>query len=229
MNKLTLLALAFAVVSTSCNKDRWLNEDEAANEIEKSLAANQGGLARELSLKAAYLNTDFGILPCDETLTVTRDFSLVTDARTADFTYTWDITKECGVNATVIAWSSVFNGTYDFPRIRGTVEGSRSWVLTNTGQEHAVWLLNGSSSRNGSHTAKVRRQRSFDSAIQTTFTDIEVDKATREWIGGSAVANIILTGENGGTFTAVANVTINPDRTVTVLINGSTYTFELYG
>lgn len=228
MNIRIALSLFVALVLTACQKDRWLSDDEVAEEVETALVANQGGLANELSLKAAYAASSLDFLPCDTVTTVTRDYTFSSDSRTADYTYTWDITKQCGVNETVVSWTSTFSGNYDFPRVSGSTSGTRSWVMTQLEPQYAAWLLNGSSSRSGSHESKVRRRRSFDSSIETTFTNIVVDKLTREWMGGTGVSNIILTGENGGSYTAVATFTINTDRTVTVLINGNTYTFSLY-
>jgi hypothetical protein len=223
-----ILAICAALLFSSCKKDRWIDDEEAAAEVESALAGNNGGLAHELDLKMTYVVNDLPALNCGQTASITRTFVKTTGSRTGEFTYTWLITKQCSAMDTSLVWDSQFNGVYDAPRSSGSTMGVREWIATNVGADHELVTLNGTAQRSGSHELKIGRNRIYNTAVSTTYTNLIVDKATRRIIAGTAVSQINIAGSNGGSYDFTANITFNNDGTATFEINGQVYEVELY-
>lgn len=223
-----VLTVCAALLLSSCQKDRWIDEEEAAAEVESALAGNNGGLAHEVDLKMAYVVNDLPGLNCGQTASITRTFVKTTGSRTGEFTYTWLISKQCTAMDTTLAWDSQFNGVYDAPRSSGSTMGTRAWTATNVGADHELVTLNGTAQRSGSHELKTGRNRVYNTAVSTTYTNLIVDKATRRIIAGTAVSQINISGSNGGSYDFTANITFNNDGTATFEINGQAYEVELY-
>ncbi len=214
---------------SSCKKDRWLDEETAADVVLKSLENNAGGLAREADLQTTYLLLSLALIPCEDTVNVERTFSYDSGGRTANADYQWKIVKHCPGQEINLSWQANFTGSYDFPRIKGSGQGQRNWIATQLDSGHSVWLLNGKCTRTGSHESKVRRRQNFDSTTETEFTDLMVDKNTRRLVGGTAtsVINILTTSGNSYVYNAVT--TISQEGVATIIINGTyTFTFNLY-
>lgn len=213
----------------ACKKDRWLDEETAADVLAKSLEQNSGGLAREVDLQTTYLLLNVALIPCGDTANAARTFTYDAGGRTANADYQWEIVKHCIGQEVYLSWQANFNGTYDFPRIKGSSQGQRNWTATQLAQEYSNWLLNGTCSRSGSHESKVRRRQTFDSTTETSFTDILVDKNTRRLVGGSATSDITITTASGNSYVYSAVINISQEGIATIVINGNTtFTFNLY-
>jgi hypothetical protein len=226
-NLLAISGLIFGI--SSCKKDRWLNEETAADIVAKSLEQNSGGLAREADLQTTYLLLNLALIPCGDTANVTRTFSYDSGGNTASADYVWEIIKHCEDGNVYLTWQANFTNSYDFPRIKGSGQGQRNWTATQLGSEFDNWMLNGTCIRLGSHESKVRRRQIFDSTTETTFTNILIDKSTRRLVGGTAtsVINVVTSSGNDYEYNVVS--TISADGMATVVVNGtSTFTFNLY-
>ncbi len=223
------LLSALLVAATGCDKDRWIRNDDAADELANSLSMSTGGTAADLYQQTIYLIENFNNLICGTPVEVERQFQLNSAMRSGAYSYSWVITKNCESTEDVITWSSQFSGTYEAHRLRGSTSGRREWVATNVGPQHENWILNGSSTRSGSHQSLERRRRGFDTEVETTFTDITVRKVTRTIIGGTVVARITLTGRGGSTRTFNAEVTFDSGGLMYIVIDGEEFILDLYG
>ncbi len=225
---LFVLALGLSTLS-SCIKDRWISDETAADVVAKSLEQNAGGLAREVDLQTTYIALSVAAIPCGDSATVNRTFSYNANNQSASADYVWNIKKICEGSEVYLTWRVDFNGTYDFPRVKGTWQGQRNWTAVQLGSEFTAWKLNGTCSRSGTHESKVRRRQTFDSTVETVFTDVLVDKTTRRLIGGTATSLVTINSESGNTYTYNVVTTISESGVATVVINGtSTFTFNLY-
>jgi hypothetical protein len=227
---LSFLALAIVLLGASaCKKDRWLDEETAADIMVKSLEQNSGGLAREAELQTTYLALNLALIPCGDTANVTRNFAYNSGGNTANADYQWEIVKHCPNPEVYLTWQANFTGDYDFPRIKGSFQGQRNWIATQIAPEFNAWLLNGTCNRSGSHESKVRRRQTFDATTETSFTNILVDKNTRRLIGGTASSVINVVTQSGNNYEYNAETTISSDGVATIVINGNTtFTFNLY-
>ncbi len=113
----TLFMIALVLVALqSCQKDRWIDNEQAADELANALVSNSGGLASETQQKTLYLQNEGNNLPCDQPITVTRNFNLTSGQRTANVTYNWVITKNCSTDPATISWTSTYSGSYGAPK-----------------------------------------------------------------------------------------------------------------
>lgn len=217
------------VITVSCKKDRWMNEEEAADIMARALEQNSGGLAREVDLQTTYWMLNLTLIPCGDSMAVVRNFQYSANGNTASADYVWNIRKHCTDSDVYLTWTSNFTGEYDFQRIKGTTEGQRNWTATQLSSVFTEWKLNGTGFRLGSHESKVRRRRSFNSKTETIFTDVLVNKNTRRLVGGTATSTILVETNSGNTFTYNVVTTISSQGVATVVVNGhKTFTFNLY-
>lgn len=225
-----LSVLVFLIVTaSSCKKDRWMNDEEAAEIMVRSLQQNSGGLAREADLQTTYWMLSLALIPCGDSAAVVRNFQYSANGNTASADYVWNIRKHCSGSDVYLTWTSNFIGEYDFQRTKGTTQGQRNWTATQLATEFTEWKLNGTCVRSGSHESKVRRRQSFDSTAETIFTDVLVDKSTRRLVGGTATTSIFVETNTGNTFSYNVVTTISSEGVATVVVDGaSTFTFNLY-
>lgn len=223
-----LLFFAVLLLSAGCNKDRWIRNDDAADELANALSMSTGGVAADLSQKTTYLNNNFSNLICNTPVEVMRQFQLNTGFRSAAYSYNWVVTKNCDGTEDVIEWTSQFSGTYEAPRLEGSTSGTRTWTATGVSPENENWVLNGNSTRSGSHQSRERRRRGFDTEVSTTFTDITVRKSTRTIIGGTVTASITLTGRGGEVRNFNAEVTFDSGGLMYIFIDGEEFILDLY-
>lgn len=218
-----------ATLLTSCKKDRWLTDETAADVVFKSLEQSAGGLAREADLQTTYWQLSLAAIPCGDSVTVTRNFQYNANGQSASADYIWDIKKICQGSDIFLTWKTNFSGEYDFPRFKGTWQGSRNWTAWQFGSEFTEWKMEGTGSRTGTHESKVRRRENFDSSVETIFTNVLVNKNTRRLVGGTATSTVEISSSSGQTYIYNALTTISEDGIVTIVINGnSTFTFNLY-
>lgn len=212
-----------------CDKDRWIRNDDAADELANSLSMGTGGIAADLSQQTIYLIENFSNLVCGTPVEEIRQFQLNTGTRSSAYTYNWLVTKNCEGTEDVIEWTSQFSGTYEAHRLQGSTNGTRTWTATGVGPGNENWVLNGSSTRSGSHQSRERRRRGFDTEVEANFTDITVRKITRTIIGGTVNASITLTGRGGSTRTFNAEVTFDSGGLMYITIDGEEFILDLYG
>lgn len=223
------IALSFFLLLGSCKKDRWITEETAADVVMKSLEQNAGGLAREADLQTTYITISLATIPCGDSANVTRTFTYNANGQSATADYVWNIKKICQGPDVYLQWRADFNGTYDFPRIKGEWQGQRNWMATQIGSEYSAWKLDGTCSRSGTHESKVRKRQTFDSTVETIYTNVLVDKNTRRLIGGTATSIVNIVSSSGKTHVYNVLTTISEDGVVTIVVNGTaTYTFNLY-
>lgn len=225
----SLFLFAAVILLAGCNKDRWIRNDDAADELANALSMGTGGVAADLSQKNIYLINNFNNLICGTPVEEIRQFQLNTGTRSSAFTYNWVVTKNCEGTEDVIEWTSQFSGTYEAPRLQGSTSGTRTWTATGVGSENENWVLNGSSTRSGSHQSRERRRRGFDTEVSTTFTDLTVRKITGTIVGGTVIASITLTGRGGSTRTFNAEVTFDSGGLMYIFVDGEEFILDLYG
>ncbi len=218
------LFVALLFTSTSCLRDRWINDEVVVDELARFLQKTHGGLATEISLQTNYLS-GFGFqLPCNETDVTARIHQYSGEQRTANFTYNWIVVQTC-VNEILanFNWQSSYVGTYGIPSVSGTAEGERNWVVTNLDSSFDEWILNGTAKHFGTQQSKVRERQSFESETEFTFTDLMVDKATGNIVGGQAISKTEITGGQGRTRVFDAVISFNENSLAAITMNGQVY------
>lgn len=224
-----VIFVSIVMATSSCQKERWINEEQAADIILRSLEQNSGGLAREADLQTTYWMIYLASIPCGDSVQVTRNFEYNTGGRSAEVDYVWNIIKHCQDPEVFLTWRANFEGTYDFPRVEGSWQGQRNWTATQLGSAFDVWRLQGTEFRSGSHDSKVRRRQSYESTTETTYHEVLIDKSTRRIVGGSATSILTVVSNTGNAHIFNIETTISEVGMATVVVNGtSTFTFNLY-
>lgn len=233
------IAIFLAAASVACNKEETgqpqseaVSNEEIVALVEGALVADTEGLAAEMQ-DAAYVADEAlekdNTLPCGETFdtTVVRNYSSA--HFTAAYTSNWNWTLNC--NDLNIPLSLDFNrqsqGEYETPRMESSDNAEGSWTVSNL-TLGANYILNGSYSRQGSQTSKVRQQNSFTSSIEIAVAELNFSKADREIVSGSAT--FILTGSGTGgnvNFTHQGSIVFNGNGTATLTVNGNSYDIDL--
>lgn len=236
-----MLLVAFVIIALgSCRKESATvaTEADAVDAIETSLVSSSGGTAEDISMAAEYaMSGGYGkngsvtgatslicAVPYDTTVSYSH-----TGTITATYSHSWEVLLNCNGSVPIsLAWTGTYSGSFDALRLSGSSSGSRNWALTGINSGSAAYTLNGSTTRTGSHTSKVRNQYTYDVTINTTLTNLTVNKTTYQIISGTGTVAATLNVSNGTSKTFNGTIVFNGNQTATLTINGNTYTITVY-
>lgn len=237
-NFITLASLAVLLAFTaSCEKENTTGPEEALSEeevvavVEGALLLNTEGVTAEALDAAAtsdeYLEKNNG--PCGATFdtTVVRSYS---GARiSSSYTSHWGWTVHC--NDLMVPSSLDFGrttvGLYETLRMSSNDQANSDWTVGNliAGDNY---IINGSYSREGSQTSKVRNQYSFDSALSVELSDLNIHKELKRIESGTATYSLSGQVSNGTSFHYEGEIIFLGNGHATVNINGNTYDIDLF-
>lgn len=237
-----LFAIALMTISlSSCKKDQTttdVTEEDAADAIATTMARPTGGTAEDFgeAVSFARIKILFPQQPLKKWLECgqTKDTSFTKNFNdgTNSFTHTrkWTVTLNCNAEQKPesLVWTGNFSGSFDAPKMSGNSTGTRNWTLTGFGPDFTQLKLNGTISRNGMRTSKVRNKLSFETTINHTYTDVTINKETEQITGGTGTVSAIIKISNGNTKTFNGTVLFNANGTATLTINGRVFTIQLY-
>jgi hypothetical protein len=240
-SSLLLSAAALLAVSlSSCKKDQSndITEEDAADAIATTMARPMGGSTEDFEEASRFARIKI-FLPLKKWVECgqTKDTSFVKSATSPDgkYSYThtrkWTVTLNCDDQQKPVSlvWTGTHNGSFDAPRMSGSGTGTRNWTLTGFGPDLSQpLLLNGTISRNGTRTSKVRNKLTFETSVNHTYTDVTIDKTSDRITGGSGTVTAVINVSNGTTKTYNGTVVFNGDGTATLTINGRVFTIQLY-
>jgi len=237
-----LFAFCLLPLLISCNKDddgtdqTALTNEEAAEVIASSLSEDADGLSVSVATMAAVtseaLAADDGgrtLSVCDytkdSTFTRTRNTALITSSY--NFEYSYQVScSNLGLPQAMAANLS-YSGVYETARASSDNAGDGELALTGLALSENNYVANGTYSRQGSFTSKVRNQNAIQSDLTLTLADLTVDKGTYAIKGGTL--SVALTGSvaSKGNFSYTASVQFNGAGSATITINGETYEVDL--
>lgn len=239
---LLLCTLATAVFPglSSCKKDAGENpalnaeisEEEAAAVVEGAVAARSQGLGAEME-DALYLAGEYaeksGSNPCGEPFDSTMTRSVDNANLTASYAVSWSWLVSCNALQIPVAidYQRNIEGSYETARLISDDEAASNWAISNLIQgEH--YILDGTYTRQGSQQSKVRDQNSFYSSLLIEVDSLHVDKGTRQIQSGTAGFTLTITGPGSNSQTFEGAIAFNGDGSATIIINGNSYTVNLY-
>lgn len=234
--------LALTAIMTSCSEDKeedqpTFTEEQAVEVISESIKENTGGLAKDVASMSAILhgnalfsfNGDASNLSCGVPFDTTVTYTLSGSA-TGSITHQLNIMVSCfnGVpqSLNVIA---THTGSYSGPNLTQASQGGRMRTWTGLQPESDTYVLNGNSNRNGTRTYLAGNQNTFNRSIESSITDLTVNKETGTITGGYGEATVTLTSSNGNTWVRESTIVFNGDGTATITINGNVYTITIEG
>ncbi len=113
------------------------------------------------------------------------------------------------------------HGTYDVPRMSSNDSASAAWILSSIRPASSAYTLNGTYTRNGSQTSKVRDKNSLTTTITLTLSNVLINKSTKLIAGGTAAGTFTGNTTGGRSVQYTVAITFNGNQTATVVINGS--------
>ncbi len=232
---LILFALMFGF--TACNEDSnddtsIIANEEAAAIVESALFSGTAGIADEVSdaTLVALEYTEKGLTggDCGETFDSTITRSIDEPRVAADYITSWIWTVNCNnlMVPTSLDFARNTSGEYETMRLVSDDNSSSDWTIGNliTG---ATWTLNGTYSRSGNQTSKVRNQNSFTSELEMTLASLNVNKNTLQIDGGTGTFSLTGSVTGGGSFSYAGSITFLGNGMATITINGETYEIDL--
>ena len=228
---LTLLFLAaIACAFPSCQTvdiGAELTKSEAVDLLEKTLADDAGGFAEYLEdLVQIYESTN-------DSCTLTGDTTIV-HSSTGLTSYSYTSTYNYELNCTSLVPSTLIvtlnsTGNFDAPRLESTDSGSGVDTLSNLSSSFTEFLVNGVYSRIGTSISKVAQKGTFSYTMTLTLNNVQVNKSTKNIVGGTAEFNISgnSTGVGSTSFNYIGTVTFSSASTASVLLQGTNHTISI--
>jgi hypothetical protein len=232
---------ALGTLTTSCDKEatdttpenlKQPTEEDAVDAMTGALQASTEGMAQEIDATAdlaeSYTEKSGGS-PCGETFDSTFVRSVNETNITAEYAFTWEWSLDCNAADIPLGLNlaTTSSGTYETARMLSQDASSSTWTVDSlfTG---ANYVFNGTFERTGAQESKVRNQNVFTSVITIEVDDLNIDKGTKQIKSGIAEATIVITGSGGNTQTFSGDLVFNGDGSVTLIINGNSYTIDLF-
>lgn len=229
----TIFTAAFGF--TACDKEESsanLSNEEVALVVEGALVSETQGISKEVN-DAVFITQEYAQKTsnnerCGQAFdsTVTRS---INEARvTANYMATWNWAVNCNNLRvpTSLDFGMTTTGEYETQRMISDDNAASEWTISNlfTG---ASYTFTGSYSREGSQTAKVRDQNSFNSDLDVIITSLNVNKSTLRIDSGTATFKLVGSGTEGNRFSYEGSIVFNGNGAATITINGETFEIQL--
>ncbi len=229
-----------ALFITGCKKESTasLTADDATDAVSYATASSTGGLSAQTADAALYANTQgyyktngtAGLqslacgVPFDTSVTLSY-----TGVTSATYTGDWNYLLSCNGNTPEsVSLTGSYTGNFDAPRMSSSNSGARNWTISGLDNSTSTpYTFNGTFTRTGSHTSKVRNQYTFTTNMTITVTSLTVSKTTYLITGGSGSVTVTGTVSNGNSYNFSGNIVFNGNNTATLTINGNNYTINL--
>lgn len=240
-SKTTFLACIFvSIILGSCRKEEEtevpITEDDAADLVTYAMQSSSGGYASETSEAVSFMSTE-GLrsiqtqslqcgVPFDSTISLTYNGNI-----SATYTLSWDLLMSCDNNniPQSLSFNSPYSGNYDGPLMSSSNTGNLTWTVTGLCAGNSVpYTFNGSFTRSGSHTSKVRNKSTFSSEMNITMSNVTVDKVSQHITGGSGTASLHCKSSTGINYDFTGNISFSSNGTAVLTIGSHQYTINLY-
>ena len=228
--------LAIALLMGACKKEdntpeETVNEEEIAAIVEGALMEDTEGLAKEAS-EAVYIADQYTtktLGPCGQMYdsTFVRSYTSATITASYNATLSWIVNCNNLMIPQSVDFTSTAQGQWETPRMSSDDNANSAWNVGNltTG---STYTLDGSYTRNGSQTSKVRNQNVFTSTLVITSDALNVDKTTRHIVSGTASFTLTGSGTGGNSFSHEGSLEFLGNGEVVITINGHSHTIDLY-
>lgn len=241
--KRTLIGAAFFILAAlgGCRKDQQETEtpvttDDAADVVTYALQSSSGGYASQTTKAAAYatsegLRTTSQTLQCGIPYDTAVSFTYNSSNVTAGYSLQWHLLLSCdSMNLPQsLSFTSPYNGNYDGPLMQSNNSGNLNWTITGLAAGNSVpYTFNGSFTRTGSHTSKVRNRLTFTSNLQMTMSSLTIDKTSQQITGGNGTMSLSCQSSSGQSYTFNGIIVFSSNGSATLTINGINYTIVLY-
>ncbi|GIV32545.1 MAG: hypothetical protein KatS3mg031_0080 [Chitinophagales bacterium] len=221
---------------TGCLKgDDQLKPEELNAAIEYAISSGTGGMAAQFDdVLIALQQAEAG-----KTVAIMRQCNTVLDSTVirADtlwnlfYTYVfhWSYLLTCDAQDDPISFRFDYDGSgsFDAPRMSGSGQVNARYNVTGLSPSDNAYLYNGTYMREGNLQSKAGRQIAFSILTTVVLQDVRINKSNRKIISGSALLTVSGELSNGQGFNYEGSMIFPGNGSVTVTVNGRTFTFTL--
>lgn len=223
---ITVMLLAFAVfVTSSCKKDDpdTVTEEDAVDLMESTLSSEDDGFMATASNAARLATEQAGsCLSGDSTFTSAYSGTL----RSYSFDAQWNWTVVCDqLIPQTFTLSASTEGSYSGSRLDYSGQSTSSFVVSNIVSGDLT--VDATASQSAAVTITARDNRSFDSDVTVTLSDIILNRLTFEIQSGTGTVNVAATTGDGSSFEFAADIVFLGGGSATVTVNGNDYTISI--
>ena len=232
--KISVLAIAFLIGMTSCNREGIIRQnfsaEEAAELVGNAVQNATDGLSEQLSDMTEYVTeTITENFECGVTIDSSFTKTVTKPRVSAEYDVAWNWTPTCNDLDNMIAldYNGVLTGGYT--GLRATSQETKTTSLTITGMQlaSAVLTYDGSSLNEGTQTVTVKETKNISSKLTMSMTGITVDKIDKEISDGDIAFELIVVVDGSETFNFTGTVEFLGSRDAIITINGETYEIDL--
>lgn len=231
-----VIAATMLMTLTACEKenessDNSVTEEEAVEVMAQGVSGESGGLSTQVESTAAVAAATPATCGYSSSDTAFGALNVVRGNITYSYEGSMNRQLVCdGGLPQSFSFNYTGENSYTGPRMSSADNTSAGFVITGLSPLTAQYVFNASYVRNGTQQSKVRLQRSIESKLTITSSNITVDKITKKIVSGtvSVVFNGSVVGKAGsGNASYEGSFTFQGNRTGTlVLKNGASYTIQ---
>lgn len=235
INMITYIIVSLASLTlVSCRKDdvkinNEITTEDAVDAIVYTIENESGGYSSHAKYATEDLSYSIYTLQCGQSFDTTFVKSYVGPI-TANYTFSRNYILNCDSlnNLTSINCTGSYTGNYEGPRLKSYNSGFNSWYVTGLNNQVSNFYINGSFTRLGIHESKIRNKKTFDTQMNISTTNLEIEKSTGHIIGGNAMVELICTNNEGVPYTFNGSITFSSSGIATLSLNGNTYTIYIF-
>jgi len=240
VHTIVALGLIGMLSFTSCNKDEntdsneAITEQEAVDEIEASLSKESNGVSKSVETAMTTADEDdmFTDTPSVDCGLEYQD-TFIESYQVNGYSYYYAVTRNLQLNCNeneqlnYVDYVASLNGDYETPRLISENVTNIEWQLADIHPNYETVTFEGLLNREGRLQSKVRNMNNFNGSLSMNVQNLVVDKTTYQIMSGTGNVTFIGTTSTGNQFEFSGSITFNGDDTVTLVLNGNTYTIYL--
>ncbi|MEK7256334.1 MAG: hypothetical protein AAB316_16390, partial [Bacteroidota bacterium] len=204
--------------------------EEAIETLETSLANVATGLEEAAKIAGDYSaeSDTSAVTYCNTTHDTTWAQAYTTQTGAGSYTATWGFKINCNQIFVPVSidLNSDATGTYQSLLLTGTETGEGDYLLEGLLPSAANYEVNGDYHVESSVTSKTGLKNTYSVHIQLAVTDVILDKASFEIQAGTGDVELTATSPKGQSVTFTGTVVFNGNGTLTLTVNGKSYTIE---
>ncbi|OWY19051.1 hypothetical protein C7N43_23540 [Sphingobacteriales bacterium UPWRP_1] len=239
--KKTWFGIFFAVMVvlgfSACDNDEKedFTSENAADLVAGALKKNTNGFAAHLNDASIWLEEGSGkLLAAQEwECGFSGDSTFVATKAVAGNTYSYNMSYVYSTTCSALNVPTEFvvnliaNGNYEDNRIQSADTTNLGMVFTGLLPPANQYTLNGFFARDGTQTHKITNKY-FTSLITLSVTGVTIDKTSYAITGGTGYVTVTINLDDKVRIYS-GNLTFNGNGSVTFVLNGNSYTVDLYG
>lgn len=223
----SLLVIAIVGLGlSSCFKKQTVTDKEAITFLEFALNQNADGVAKQAKDLGADLDYIIPFAPCGYTIDTTVYYK-VNGAYNCDYTFVRHYELLCGTDTTIHS-NGTNSGTYDNTKVKIVGSSDYQWVVTGVKANYSTYNFNGTSNGTGTLVTKGTFPKTYNVNWTLEHTNVSIQKYNRKINSGTGTFAITCKVLKGDTYPFTGTITYNGDGTATILLNGNTYSINLY-